>query len=196
MSCCWHLCGRGRAITLAASHRWTCCGLTCAILCALAAFQRYIIHNNIGWSLFHLNEWTRAEENYRHALRAAPAQPPTDHAYINLATLYKAQGRIKSTIKAYRAAVMLTKQLPTWAALGKALMQVSSARMPRGALSCQAQGVASPRAPPSLSLPLPTVKPPLALPPYVLLPLLLLRPSVLPLRSSLPPSLPPPPPPL
>ena len=72
------------------------------------AFQRYVIHNNIGWSRYHLNEWTRAEEHYRSALRATPEQPPTDHAYINLATLYKAQGRSKATVKAYRAAVALT----------------------------------------------------------------------------------------
>lgn len=86
------------------------------------AFQRYVLHNNIGWSLFHLNDWTSAEENYRMALRATPNVPPTDHAYINLATLYKAQGKMKSTIKAYRSAVQLTKQLPTWAQLGAALM--------------------------------------------------------------------------
>ena len=89
----------------------------------VAAFQRYVIYNNIGWSLFHLNDWTRAEQHYRLALRATPAQPPTDHAYINLATLYKAQHRTKATIKVYRAAVSLTKQLPTWAQLGYALMQ-------------------------------------------------------------------------
>jgi len=85
-------------------------------------FQRYVIYNNLGWSLFHLNRWSDAETHYQIALQAVPSQPPTDHAYINLATLYKAQGKTKSTIKAYRSAVQLTKQLPTWAQLGHALM--------------------------------------------------------------------------
>ena len=87
------------------------------------AFQRYVIYNNLGWSMYHLGEWTSAEEHYRHALRSSPAAPPTDHAYINLATLHKAENRIKPTIKAYRAAVALTHQSPTWAQLGWALLQ-------------------------------------------------------------------------
>ena len=86
------------------------------------AFQRYVIYNNLGWSMYHLGEWTSAEEHYRHALRSSPAAPPTDHAYINLATLHKAERRVKPTIKAYRAAVSLTHQSPTWAQLGWALM--------------------------------------------------------------------------
>ena len=38
-------------------------------------------------------------------------------------TLHKAENRIKPTIKAYRAAVALTHQSPTWAQLGWALLQ-------------------------------------------------------------------------
>lgn len=87
------------------------------------AFQSYVIYNNIGWSMYHLGDWAGAEENYMSALRASPQPPPTDHAYINLATLHKAENRIKPTIKAYRAAVALTHQSPTWAQLGWALMQ-------------------------------------------------------------------------
>lgn len=88
-------------------------------------FQQYVLFNNIGWSLFNMGEWAAAEEEYRKALNVQQpsGQPPTDHAYINLATLYKAQGRSKATIKVYQAAVALTKQLPTWAALGFALMR-------------------------------------------------------------------------
>jgi len=87
------------------------------------AFQRYVIYNNLGWSMYHMGDWGKAEEHYKHALRASPQPPPTDHAYINLATLHKAENRIKPTIKAYRAAVALTHQSPTWAQLGWALMQ-------------------------------------------------------------------------
>lgn len=87
------------------------------------AFQRYVIHNNIGWSSYNLGHWPDAEVHYLLALQAAPQQPPTDHAYINLGTLYKAQRRTKMTIKAYRAAVVLSQQLPTWAQLGYALSQ-------------------------------------------------------------------------
>ena len=87
------------------------------------AFQRYVIYNNLGWSMYHMGEWGKAEEHYKHALRASPQPPPTDHAYINLATLHKAENRIKPTIKAYRAAVALTHQSPTWAQLGWALLQ-------------------------------------------------------------------------
>ena len=86
------------------------------------AFQRYVIYNNLGWSMYHMGEWGKAEEHYKHALRASPQPPPTDHAYINLATLHKAERRVKPTIKAYRAAVSLTHQSPTWAQLGWALM--------------------------------------------------------------------------
>ena len=86
------------------------------------AFQRYVIYNNLGWSMYHMGDWGRAEEHYKYALRASPQPPPTDHAYINLATLHKAENRIKPTIKAYRAAVALTHQSPTWAQLGWALM--------------------------------------------------------------------------
>ena len=87
------------------------------------AFQRYVIYNNLGWSMYHLGSWADAEEHYKRALRASPQPPPTDHAYINLATLHKAENRVKPTIKAYRAAVALTHQSPTWAQLGWALMQ-------------------------------------------------------------------------
>ena len=86
------------------------------------AFQSYVINNNIGWSLFQLNHWTEAEEYYQMALRAVPAAPPTDHAYINMATLFKAQGKPKAAIEAFRSAVQLTKMLPIWAQLGRALM--------------------------------------------------------------------------
>ena len=86
-------------------------------------FQRYVLHNNIGWSLYNMGQWAAAEEEYRTALKLSGDRPPTDHAYINLATLYKAQGRWKATIKVYQAAVELTKQLPTWAALGLAYMR-------------------------------------------------------------------------
>ena len=85
-------------------------------------FQAYVVHNNIGWSLFHLGQHDAAEEQYKKALATHPDKPPTDHAYINLATLYKAEHRLKPTIKAYRAAISLTHQLPTWAQLGNALM--------------------------------------------------------------------------
>ena len=82
-------------------------------------FQKYVLHNNIGWSLYHLGRSAEAEDHYQAALKASPNEkPPTDHAFINLATLYKAQGRTKATIKAYQAAVDLTKQMPTWANLG------------------------------------------------------------------------------
>ena len=86
------------------------------------AFQRYVINNNIGWSLFQLNHWAEAEEYYQMALRAVPAAPPTDHAYINMATLFKAQGKPKAAIEAFRSAVQLTKMLPIWAQFGRALM--------------------------------------------------------------------------
>ena len=87
-----------------------------------SAVQQYVIYNNLGWSLYHLGEWTIAEDHYKRALRAAPQRPPTDHAYINLATLYKAEHRLKPTIKAYRSAISLTHQLPTWAQLGNSLI--------------------------------------------------------------------------
>ena len=87
-----------------------------------ARLPAYVIYNNLGWSMYHLGEWTSAEEHYRHRCASSPAAPPTDHAYINLATLHKAERRVKPTIKAYRAAVSLTHQSPTWAQLGWALM--------------------------------------------------------------------------
>ena len=89
------------------------------------AFQHYVLYNNIGWSLFHLGRFTEAESNYKLALEKGEDPPPTDHAYINLATIYKAQGRTKAMINAYRHAVQLTNQLPTTAQLGSALMSVS-----------------------------------------------------------------------
>ena len=84
--------------------------------------QKYILFNNIGWSHFHMGNLQKAEEQYQLALAAQP-QPPTDHAYINLATLYKSQGKLKATIKAYQSAVALTQQLPTWSALGLHLLK-------------------------------------------------------------------------
>lgn len=87
------------------------------------SFQQYVIYNNLGWSSYHMGDWATAEEHYHLALKASPNPPPTDHAYINLATLHKAENRVKPTIKAYRAAVALTHQSPTWAQLGWALMQ-------------------------------------------------------------------------
>ena len=87
------------------------------------ALTAHYFYNNLGWSMYHMGEWGKAEEHYKHALRASPQPPPTDHAYINLATLHKAENRIKPTIKAYRAAVALTHQSPTWAQLGWALLQ-------------------------------------------------------------------------
>lgn len=87
-----------------------------------SSVQQYVIYNNLGWSMFHLGKWDKAEDYYKSALRAVPQRPPTDHAYINLATLYKAGHRLKPTIKAFRAAISLTHQLPTWAQLGQALM--------------------------------------------------------------------------
>ena len=83
------------------------------------AFQRYVIYNNLGWSMYHLGSWADAEEHYKRALRASPQPPPTDHAYINLATLHKAENRIKPTIKAYRAAVA------AWAAAWRAACRAS-----------------------------------------------------------------------
>lgn len=85
------------------------------------AIQKYIVYNNIGWcacpasrvrpclparasplgltaprpqhrSHFHMGEHAAAEEHYHMALAVMPSAPPTDHAFINLATLYKAEG--------------------------------------------------------------------------------------------------------
>ena len=58
------------------------------------AFQRYVIYNNLGRK--HLGEWTSAAEQSptEPRLRSSPAAPPTDHAYINLATLHKAERRV------------------------------------------------------------------------------------------------------
>ena len=86
-------------------------------------FQQYVLQNNIGWSLFNMGDWANAEDAYRRALRVSATHPPTDHAYLNLASLYKAQGRTKALIKVYQAAIALTKQPSTYLALAQALMR-------------------------------------------------------------------------
>ena len=57
-------------------------------------------HNNLGLSMYDIGDWGMAEEHFKYALRAWPLPPPTDHAYINLATLHKAENRVKPTINA------------------------------------------------------------------------------------------------
>ena len=68
--------------------------------------------------LYHLDGQQKPRTTTRRHSRLLPREASHRHAFINLATLYKAQGRTRATIKAYQAAVDLTKQMPTWANLG------------------------------------------------------------------------------
>ena len=44
------------------------------------AFQRYVIYNSLGWSMYHMCDWGMAEKHYKYALRSSPQPPLTDHA--------------------------------------------------------------------------------------------------------------------
>ena len=86
------------------------------------AFQGYVLYNNLGWSEYNLGRPREAEHHYAVAMAATPKRLPTDHAYINLATLYKSERRYPDAIEAYRHAVALTRQRPVWVQLGRLLL--------------------------------------------------------------------------
>ena len=69
------------------------------------SFQKYIVLNNLGWSMYQTDRWAEAEHYYHLALAAVPNKPPTDHAHINLATLYTKTHRPAEAVASYRAAL-------------------------------------------------------------------------------------------
>ena len=55
--------------------------------------------------MYHTDRWAEAEHYYHLALAAVPNKPPTDHAHINLATLYTKTHRPAEAVASYRAAL-------------------------------------------------------------------------------------------
>ena len=86
-------------------------------------FQKYIVLNNLGWSMYHTDRWAEAEHYYHLALAAVPNKPPTDHAHINLATLYTKTHRPAEAVASYRAALSMTSSQRVQTQLGRVLIR-------------------------------------------------------------------------
>lgn len=86
-------------------------------------FQKYIVLNNLGWSMYHTDRWAEAEHYYHLALAAVPNKPPTDHAHINLATLYTKTHRPAEAVASYRAALSMTASQRVQTQLGRVLIR-------------------------------------------------------------------------